>query len=75
MCDEAIHIDPYLLEFVHHHFKTEKTCAEAEPYLLKFIRDSFKIQQMFVEALHKAISIEICFERGNIEILKEDLGR
>ena len=39
MCDEAIHIDPYLLEFVHHHFKTQKTCAEAEPYLLKFILD------------------------------------
>ena len=70
MCDEAVHIDPYSLEFALYHFKIDEICAEAvliERYSLKLVPDRFKIQQMCAEAVRKAIPIDIwerSIERG-----------
>ena len=55
MCDELVHIEPYSLEFIVNHFKTQEICNEAariEKYLHKFVLDHLKNQKMCNEVMH-----------------------
>ena len=54
MCNEAVHMKPYSLEFVPDHLKTQEMCNEAvriKPYTLKYISDPFKTQEMCIKAV------------------------
>ena len=54
MCNKAVCIDPYSLEFTADHFKAKKTCNEAvhrEPYTLRYVPDHLGTQEMCDEAV------------------------
>ena len=46
MCNKAVRMDPYSLEFVPDHLKTQEVCDEAvhrEPYTLRYVPDKLKM--------------------------------
>ena len=48
MCDEAVSMEPWSLEFVPDHLKREDVCREAlsrEPYALRLVPDWFVVLQ------------------------------
>ena len=49
MCNEAVGMEPYSLEFVPDHLKMQEICNEAvrrEPYTLDYVPDHFKTQEL-----------------------------
>ena len=54
MCIEAVEHNPYTLDHVSDHFKTQEMCNEAvrrEPWFLDIIPDCFKTQGMCIKAV------------------------
>ena len=50
MCNMAVWMDPYNLEFVSGHLKTKEMCNEAvrrELYTLRYVPDHLKTQEMY----------------------------
>ena len=58
MCNEAVHMEPYSLEFVPEHFKTQDMCDKAvrmEPCSLEFVLENLKMQEMCNDAVRNAL--------------------
>ena len=56
MCNEAVEVDPYPLEFAHLHLRTDEMCRGAvEKYLhpMRDVPDHLKTQEMCNKAVEK----------------------
>ena len=58
MCDEAVRMDPYSLEFVPNRLKTQEMCEKAfrkNPWSLMYIPNRYKTQGMCNEVAQKGL--------------------
>ena len=47
MCNEVVHIEPYVLEFILERFETQGLCT------LWYVPDNLKTHKMFIKAAEK----------------------
>ena len=60
MCNEAMRIEPYSLEFVPDHLKTQEMCdkaVEIDPFILWYIPDNLKTQGMCIRAVERGLTL------------------